>query len=109
MAYGGTFHRRFHRTRTTAGTNVQLAQTELGPHTASVEVFGFVDGVTAPADDHIWRFADVQRAGITQNREDQVGHVYRAFQIKVLETPGIVNLSVNKQDVAQHGEQVGLQ
>ncbi|MNS63155.1 hypothetical protein D3C72_962420 [compost metagenome] len=103
------FHWRFHRARTTTGADIQFAQAELGAYAACVEVFSFVNGVAAPADNHVRCLANVQGASITQNGKDQVGHVCRAFQIKVLEAPGIVNLSVNKQDVAQHGEQVGLQ
>ncbi|GKP14716.1 hypothetical protein NUBL19415_15950 [Klebsiella pneumoniae] len=33
----------------------------------------------------------------------------RTFEIEVREANGIVDLAVNKQDIAQHGEQVGLQ
>ena len=51
----------------------------------------------------------MQRTGVTQDREHQVGNVGRVFQIQMLETAGAVDLPVNEQNIAQHGEQVGLQ
>ena len=109
MTHGGTFHWRFHRAWATAGADIQLTQTELGTHPTGVQVFGFVNGVTAPADDHIRCFANVQGTGVTQNRKHQVGDMNRAFQVKMLEAARVVDLPVNKQDVTQHGKQVGLQ
>ena len=51
----------------------------------------------------------MQRACIAQDREHQVGDVGRVFQVQMLETAGAGDLAVHEQDVAQHGEQVGLQ
>ncbi|MNL65312.1 hypothetical protein D3C87_1896270 [compost metagenome] len=108
MTYRRAFHWRFHRARTAAGTNIQFAQPQLCANPAGIQIFRFIDGVAAPADDHIRRFAHVQCTGVTQNGEHQVRHVDRAFQIQMLEAAGVVNLSVNKQDVAQDSKQVGL-
>ncbi len=83
-------------------------QAQLRTDAAGVEIFVFVDGVAAPADDHVRRLADVQRAGVAQDREHQVSDMNRTFEIEVREANGIVDLAVNKQDIAQHGEQVGL-
>ncbi len=33
----------------------------------------------------------------------------RAFQVQMLETTGVTDLAIHKQNVAQHGKQVGLQ
>ena len=109
MADGGAFHRRFHRARSTAGAHVKLAQTQLGADAAGVQIFVFVNRVAAPADNHIWRFADVQGAGVAQNREHQVGDMHRAFKIEIREADGVMDLAVDKQDIAQYGKQVGLQ
>ena len=108
VTHCGTFHWRFHRTRTTSGTDIQLAQAKLGAHPTRIKVFGFVNGVTAPADDHVRRFTHVQGTGVAQNREHQVGDMDRAFQVEMLETACVVDLPVNKQDVTQHGKQVSL-
>ena len=108
VTYCRAFHWCFHRARTATGTDIQFAQAELRPHAAGIQVFGFVNRVTTPADDHVRRFAHVQGAGVTQNGEDQVGDMNGTFQVKMLETTGVADLSVNKQDVAQHGKQVGL-
>ncbi|CAI1981592.1 Uncharacterised protein [Serratia proteamaculans] len=51
----------------------------------------------------------MQCTGVTQDREHQIGNVGRIFQIQMLETTGAVDLSVDEQDIAQHGKQVGLQ
>ena len=109
VADGGAFHRGLHRARPAAGADVQFAQSQLRTDAAGVEIFVFINGVTAPADDHVRCFADVQRAGVAQDRKHQVGDMDRTFQIEVREANGIVDLAVNEQDIAQHGEQVGLQ
>ncbi len=109
MTHRCALHRRFHRAWTAAGADVQLAQTQLGTHATGIEVFGFINGVTTPAHDHAWGFAYVQGAGVTQNGEDQVGNMGRAFQVQMLETTGVTDLAIHKQNVAQHGKQVGLQ
>ena len=109
MADGGAFHRRLHCARPAAGADIQFPQAQLRTDAAGVEIFVFVDGVAAPADDHVRRLADVQRAGVAQDREHQVSDMNRTFEIEVREANGIVDLAVNEQDIAQHGEQVGLQ
>ena len=109
VADGGAFHRGLHCARPAAGADVQFAQSQLRTDAAGVEIFVFINGVTAPADDHVRCFADVQRAGVAQDRKHQVGDMDRTFQIEVREANGIVDLAVNEQDIAQHGEQVGLQ
>ena len=77
---------------------------------AGVEIFVFINGVTAPADDHVRCFADVQRAGVAQDRKHQVGDMDRTCpDSRFGKANGIVDLAVNEQDIAQHGEQVGLQ
>ena len=109
MAHRRPFHRGFHRARATAGADIQLAQAQLRSDAASVKVLGFIDRVAAPAHYHIRRFAHVQRAGVAQDREDQVGDVGGALKVKVLEAPGVVDLSVDEQDIAQHGKEVSLE
>lgn len=71
VADGGAFHWRFHGAWPAAGADVQFAQAKLGTDAARVQVFIFINRVAAPADNHIRRFADVQRAGVAQNREHQ--------------------------------------
>ena len=51
----------------------------------------------------------MQRACIAQDREHRVGDVGRVFRVQVLEAAGAGDLAMHEQDVAQHGEQVGLQ
>lgn len=109
VADRGAFHRRFHRARSTAGTDIQFAQAQLGADAAGVQIFVFVNRVAAPADNHVWRFADVQGAGVTQNGEYEVGDMHRAFKIEIREANGVVDLAVDEQDIAQYGKQVGLQ
>ena len=109
VTHRGAFHWCFHRAWAAAGADVQLTQTKLVTDAASVQVFVFINGVTAPAHHHARCFPDVQRAGVTQNREDQVGNVGRAFQIEVREADGVMDLPVDKQNIAQDGKQVGLQ
>ncbi|MOA53290.1 hypothetical protein D3C78_1767280 [compost metagenome] len=65
--------------------------------------------MAAPAHHQVRILIEVQRTGVTQDREHQVGNVGRVFQIQMLETAGAVDLPVNEQDIAQHGKQVGLQ
>ena len=75
VADGGAFHWRFHGAWPAAGADIQFAQAKLGTDAARVQVLIFINRVAAPADNHIRRFADVKRAGVTQNREHQVGDV----------------------------------
>ncbi len=109
VSHRRAFHWRFHRAGPATGANVQLTQAELRSHTACVEIFGFVNRVTTPADDHIRCLANMQGTGVTQNGEHQVGDMNGAFEVKMLETASVMDLSVNEQDVTQHRKQVGLQ
>ncbi len=109
MADRGALHWRFHRARTAAGADVQLTQAKLVTYATGVEVLVFVDWVTAPAHHHARCFTHVQRAGVAQNGEHQVSDVGGAFQIEIRETYGVMNLPVNEQNIAQYGEQVGLE
>ncbi|MNE54054.1 hypothetical protein D3C80_1488130 [compost metagenome] len=59
------FHWGFHRAWAAAGTNIQFAQSQLCANPAGVQIFSFINGVAAPADDHVRRFAHVQSTGVT--------------------------------------------
>ncbi len=109
MADSRAFHRRFHSTRSAAGTDIQLAQPQLVTDFTSVQVFGFIDGVTAPADDHIRIFINMQSAGVTQNKENQVGNMCAVVQIQAAAALGIGDLGLDEQNIAQHGKQVSLE
>ena len=107
-AYRRAFHRRLHHARTAAGADIQLAQAQLGADVAAVLVLHRVDGVAAPADDGIRVFPNVQRAGVAQNRENLVSDMRRIIRRRLFHA-GDRQLAVNKQNIAQHGKQVGLQ
>ena len=105
VADGGPLHGALHGTRTAAGTDVELAQTQLATHRPGVLVFHLVDGVAAPADHQVGIGAGQDRLGVAQDGEHHVGDMGGAGQVD--QTIGL-ELGRHIENVPQHGEQVLL-
>lgn len=108
MAYGSTLHWGFHGAGPAAGADVHFAQAQLIAYFTGIKILSFVNGVTAPADHHIWLLTNVQSAGVAQNGEHQAGQVNAAVGVQTMVPVGLSDLAVDKQNVAQNGKQIGL-
>ena len=51
----------------------------------------------------------MQGAGVTQDKENQVGDMCAVVQIQAAAALGIGDLSLYEQNIAQHGKQVSLE
>ena len=103
MTDGRALHGTFHGAGTTAGADVQSAQSQLIAHFLGIIVFLAANRVAAPAHRHSRRLAGTQCLGIAQDTEHGVGQTDGAAEIE----PGTTHhLVIDVDDIAQHRKKV---